>query len=163
MNYGFSLKENIILADQKITDSRFNEVINKVEISDLVLKLPQGEKTCLLREYDENGVELSGGQYSKVAIARAMIKDAPIVLLDEPNAALDANAEKTIFDIYEDMTKDKMGIFITHRLQRAQNVHKILVFKDGKLAESGSHDELIKKNGEYAALYEVQASHYRMA
>lgn len=89
-----------------------------------------------------------------------MAKDAPIVLFDEPNAALDAKAEQNLFRLYSRLTKDKLGIMITHRLSTAVNSDVILVLKDGKLIEYGNHSELMKHNGEYAMLFNMQARHY---
>ena len=160
MKYGFSLKDNIIMANREFDSKRFNEIISETQLKDIIEHLPNKEHTYLSREFDESGVELSGGQYNRIAIARAMAKDAPIVLFDEPNAALDAKAEQNLFRLYSRLTKDKLGIMITHRLSTAVNSDVILVLKDGKLIEYGNHSELMKHNGEYAMLFNMQARHY---
>ena len=160
MKYGFSLKDNVVMSNTEINHQKFEKIINMVELKDLIIDLPQKEKTCLSREYDENGVELSGGQYNRIAIARAIAKDAPIVLFDEPNAALDAKAEQSLFKLYAQLTKDKLGIMITHRLSTATDSDLILVLKDGKLIECGNHSELLMNNGEYATLFNMQSKHY---
>jgi ATP-binding cassette, subfamily B, bacterial len=160
MKYGFSLKDNIVMANIEIDDKRFNEIVNETQLEDIIERLPGKERTYLSRELDDNGVELSGGQYNRIAIARAMTKDAPIVLFDEPNAALDAKAEHNLFRLYAQLTKNKLGIMITHRLSTAVNSDIILVLKDGKLIECGNHSELLIHNDEYAALFNMQAKHY---
>lgn len=160
MKYGFSLKDNIIMANRKFNDKRFNEIISETQLENIIEHLPNKDETYLSREFDENGVELSGGQYNRIAIARAMAKDTPIVLFDEPNAALDAKAEQNLFDLYARLTKDKLGIMITHRLSTAVTSDLILVLKDGKLIEYGNHSELMKHNGEYAVLFNMQSKHY---
>ncbi|NLE13761.1 MAG: ABC transporter ATP-binding protein [Clostridiales bacterium] len=160
MKYGFSLKENVVMSNVKIDEQKFNEIVNETGLKDIIEDLPDKELTCLSREYDENGVELSGGQYNRIAIARATAKNAPIILFDEPNAALDAKAERNLFRLYAQLTKDKLGIMITHRLSTAVNSDLILVLKDGKLIECGNHSELLINNGEYAALFNMQAKHY---
>lgn len=160
MKYGFSLKDNIIMANINIDSIRFKEIVRETQLEDIIERLPDRERTCLLKEFDESGVELSGGQHNRIAIARAMAKDAPIVLFDEPNAALDAKAEQNLFRLYARLTKDKLGIMITHRLSTAVSSDAILVLKAGKLIEFGNHSELLKHGGEYAALFNMQARHY---
>lgn len=160
MKYGFSLSDNITMGNEKVDAKRFDEIIKELELEGLISGLPDKENTYLLREFDEKGVELSGGQYNKIAIARAMAKDAPIVLLDEPNAALDGKAEQNLFKIYEKLTKNKLGIMITHRFSTAVSADVILLLKDGQLIELGNHVELLKRDGEYASLFNMQAKHY---
>lgn len=160
MKYGFSLKDNIIMANREFDGKRFDEIISEAQLEDIIERLPNREETYLSREFDEKGVELSGGQYNRIAIARAMAKDAPIVLFDEPNAALDAKAEQNLFNLYARLTKNKLGIMITHRLSTAVTSDVILVLKDGQLIECGNHSELMKLKGEYATLFNMQAKHY---
>jgi ABC-type multidrug transport system fused ATPase/permease subunit len=160
IKYGFSLKDNIIMANSNIDDITFEQIIGKVQLLDLVRKLPYQEQTYLSKEYDEKGVELSGGQYNKIAIARALAKNSKIVVFDEPNASLDAKAEQNLFNLYSELTKDKLGIMITHRLSTAVCADMILVLKDGKLVEHGTHDQLMKLNQEYAFLFNMQSKQY---
>ena len=160
MKYGFSFKDNIVLANPDMEQEHFRKIVEEAQLDDICGKLPEKEDTNLLREYDEKGVELSGGQYNRLAIARAMAKDAPIVLFDEPNAALDARAEDNLFAIYDRLTRDRLGIMITHRLQKAASMDMILVLKDGELVEQGKHQQLMEQGGEYAAMFHMQADRY---
>jgi ABC-type multidrug transport system fused ATPase/permease subunit len=161
MKYGLSLKDNIIMAYREMDTERLNKIYRETQLEEVIDRLPNKDETYLLREYDENGVEISGGQFNRIAIARAMAKDSPIVLFDEPNAALDAKAEQNLFKIYDELTKNKLGIMITHRLSTAVNSDVILVLKNGRLIEKGNHNELLKQNGEYAKLFNIQAKHYK--
>lgn len=160
MKYGFTLKENVMMANQYENDAFFDDIVRKTQMEEIIERLPKKEHTYLSKELDENAEELSGGQYNRIAIARALAKDAPIVLLDEPTAALDAKAEKNMFNLYSVLTQNKLGIMVTHRLSTAVEADMILVLKEGKLIESGTHLDLIKQDGEYATLFNMQAEHY---
>lgn len=109
----------------------------------------------------EGGVDLSGGQWQKIALARAFFRNAPILVLDEPTAAIDARAEAEIFNRVEKLSKDKTVIIISHRFSTVRNADKIYVIDNGKIIESGSHEELMKKNGQYATLFKLQAKRYQ--
>lgn len=164
MKYAFSLRDNILMQSQDYNEEEFNHIIEELDFKDVIEGLANKENTYLSREYDELGTELSGGQYNKIAIARAMAKISSypdsIVVFDEPNAALDAKAEQKVFRLYEKITKERIGIMITHRLSTAVDADLILVLKDGELIELGIHEELINNNGEYASLFHLQAEHY---
>ena len=119
-----------------------------------------GIDTILSKEFPD-GTELSGGQWQKVAIARSMIKDSEVIIFDEPTAALDPIAELEIFNLLNNISKDKTTIMISHRLGVTKFADTIIVMKDGKISEKGSHEKLINNNGEYKKMYEAQASYYR--
>ncbi len=123
--------------------------------------LPEGIHTKLDKQINENGIELSGGELQKLLLARALYKDAPILVLDEPTAALDPIAENEIYLQYHQMTKTKTSLFISHRLASTQFCDRILYLQNGKIAEEGTHAELISFGGEYSKLYEMQSCWYR--
>lgn len=114
----------------------------------------------LYRIFDDTGVELSGGEMQRLAIARAVYKDAPILVLDEPTSALDPKAEYEIYSSFQKMAKGRTAIYISHRLSGTKFSDKIAVFDAGEIAEYGTHESLMKENGLYADLYSLQASLY---
>ena len=126
----------------------------------MIGSLPKGYETNLGKWFDE-GHELSGGEWQKVALARAFMRDAQILILDEPTASLDAQAEHELFERIRDLAAGKMAIFISHRFSTARKADKILVLDEGRLIESGTHEELVLLGGQYANLFELQAASYR--
>ncbi|MGY3053813.1 ATP-binding cassette subfamily B protein [Pedobacter sp. UYEF25] len=126
----------------------------------LALKLPGAYQQWLGRKFND-GVELSGGEWQKVALARAYMKDAQVLILDEPTAALDARAEYEVFQRFAQLTKGKSAVLISHRFSTARLADRILVLEDGKLLESGTHQQLLKAKGKYAELFELQAMGYQ--
>lgn len=158
--FAFSLRENIALAD-KPDDKRINEVLKLSGLYDDAQKLEHGLDTTLFKSYDEKGTELSGGQKQKTAISRALYRDAPIVILDEPTAALDPVAEYDIYRQFNSLVGGKTAIYISHRLSSCKFCDKIAVFADDTIKEYGTHDELADKpNGIYAEMFSAQAQHY---
>jgi ATP-binding cassette subfamily B protein len=123
--------------------------------------LPQGIHTRLDKQLYPDAIELSGGEAQKLMLARALYKDAPILVLDEPTAALDPIAENQIYLQYQKMTRGKTSLFISHRLASTQFCDRVLYLKDGRIAEEGTHQELIALGGEYANLYEKQSCWYK--
>ena len=123
-------------------------------------KLPQGYETELTRRF-QGGVELSGGEWQKVALARGFVRDAALVILDEPTAALDAEAEYQLFQRFRELVAGKTALLISHRFSTVRMADHILVLETGRIIEAGSHDELIAQGGRYATLYEMQAGRYR--
>ena len=119
-----------------------------------------GIDTILSKEFPD-GTELSEGQWQKVAIARSMIKDSEVIIFDEPTAALDPIAELEVFNLLNNVSKDKTTIMISHRLGVTKFADTIILMKDGKIIEKGSHEKLINNNGEYKKMYEDQESYYR--
>jgi ATP-binding cassette subfamily B protein len=107
------------------------------------------------------GVELSGGEWQKVAIARAYMKEAPLIILDEPTSALDARAEFEVFERFTDLTRGRMAVLISHRFSTVRMADRILVLEKGELVEIGTHEELLERNGRYAELFNLQAMGYK--
>jgi ATP-binding cassette subfamily B protein len=126
----------------------------------LALKFPDAYQQWLGRRFND-GVELSGGEWQKVALARAYMKDAQVLILDEPTAALDARAEYEVFQRFAELTKGKSAVLISHRFSTARLADRILVLDNGMLLESGTHQELLKANGRYAELFKLQAMGYQ--
>jgi len=126
-----------------------------------IKSLPEKENTLLVRAVHRQATELSGGEKQKLAMARALYKDAPVIILDEPTAALDPLAENEIYQQYAKLTEGKTSVYISHRLASTRFCDRILLIEDNIIAEQGSHDELMALDGTYARMFEVQASYYR--
>lgn len=126
----------------------------------MIADLPQQYDTMLGRRF-EGGVDLSGGQWQKVALARAYIREAQVLILDEPTAALDARAEYEVFQRFADLTAGKIAILISHRFSTVRMAEHIVVLEYGRVLEEGSHEELLARRGRYAELFELQAAGYR--
>lgn len=156
--FDFPLDENIA-ASEDVDSARVKKVIDKVGLTELVNSLPDKEHTLLYHE-NGDGVALSGGEAQKVAIARALYKDAPFVILDEPTAALDPIAEAEIYENFDTLVGDKTAIYISHRMSSCKFCDRIVVINDGRIEEEGSHDSLMEKNGLYAKMYNTQANYY---
>ena len=157
--FAFSLKENVTLA-KPIDADKTEAVLRKVGLGKLIDRLPDGIETSIYKEFDENGVEPSGGEGQKIALARALYRNAPIVILDEPTASLDPKAEYEIYQQFSGLVEGKSAVFITHRLSSAQFCDKIAVFQQGGMIEYGTHKQLLAQNGVYASLYQMQAQYY---
>ena len=117
--------------------------------------------TPILKVLEDDGLELSGGENQKLALARALYKNGPIVILDEPTAALDPIAEKDIYESFGDMIDGRTAIFISHRLSSTKFCDKVAYFEDGKIEEYGTHDELLHLGGKYAHMFNTQAQYYQ--
>ena len=143
-------------------DHRFKRVIEQVGLTEALSELKYGADTFVMKGFDEEGCELSGGQKQKLAIARALYKDAPIVILDEPTAALDPLAEYEIYNQFNTLVGGKTAIYISHRLSSCRFCDIIYVFVNGEIREHGTHDELVSvDNGYYAEMFAAQAQYYR--
>ena len=156
--FSLPLDENIA-AGTEIDEAALQSSLAKVGLTDRVQQLPQGVRTRL---YNNNGsgVDLSGGEAQRTAIARALYKDAPFVILDEPTAALDPIAEAEIYEQFSQMTAGKTAVYISHRMSRCKFCDRIIVLDHGRIAEDGTHDTLLANHGIYANLYETQAQYY---
>ena len=158
--FAFSLRENIAL-NVPADDEKIEKVLKLSGFYDDAQKLEQGLDTMLFKSFDEKGTELSGGQQQKTAISRALYKDAPIVILDEPTAALDPIAEYDIYRSFDSLVGGKTAIYISHRLSSCKFCDKIAVFADDTIKEYGTHDELVGlKNGIYSEMFATQAQYY---
>ena len=123
--------------------------------------MPDGIKTALYKDFDKKGIEISGGEAQKIAFARALYKNAPFIILDEPTAALDPIAEYEIYSRFNEIVDDKTAIYISHRLSSCRFCDKIAVFDNGKIVQQGSHEELVKdQKGKYYELWHAQAQYY---
>jgi ATP-binding cassette subfamily B protein len=160
--YQLSARENIGVGNvERVNDLGAVTVAAERSGADRVIaSLPSGYNTNLGKWFDE-GHQLSGGEWQKVALARAFMRDAQILILDEPTAALDAQAEHELFERIRELAAGKMAIFISHRFSTARKADKILVLEEGRLIEAGTHDELMLLGGQYAELFELQAASYR--
>jgi ATP-binding cassette subfamily B protein len=136
------------------------EAARKSLAETLLARLPRGYRQMLGRRF-EGGVELSGGEWQKVALARAYMRDAQVLILDEPTSALDARAEYEVFRRFADLMRDRMAVIISHRFSTVRMADRILVLDSGRVAEEGSHDELVARGGLYADLFALQAEGYR--
>ena len=158
-NLSFTLKENISMNENGDL-SKIAEIIDGIGLKERVDELPNGYETYLSKSFDSDGVEFSGGQAQKIAIARAVYKGTRVLILDEPTASLDPKAESEIYTDFFNMAKDKTTIFISHRLAASTVADNIAVFSDGRIKEYGSHDDLIKQSGIYAEMYRKQSQAY---
>ena len=139
------------------------KVLDKVGLSEKLATLSQGMDTYVFKHFEEDGIEPSGGEQQKLAIARALHKNAPVVILDEPTAALDPMAEYEIYRQFNDLVDERTAIYISHRLSSCQFCDRIAVFSDKEIKEYGTHAELVnKKNGIYAEMFAAQAQYYQV-
>jgi ATP-binding cassette subfamily B protein len=160
--YYLTARENIWLGNVTLPlDSpAIPEAARRTGADAVIQALPHGYDTPLGRQF-ENGVDLSIGQWQKLALARAFLRDTPFIVLDEPSAALDPRAEAEVFDHFHELASGRTAIFISHRLSTVRRADRILVMVDGRIAEAGAHEELVERAGVYASLFENQAKHYR--
>ena len=163
VQYPLTLRENIALSSlERIDDTKEIEGVltQSAVYEDIQTKLENGLDSFMTRQFDDNGTELSKGQWQKIALSRAYFKNAPIIIFDEPSAALDAEAEDRIFKNFELISDGKTGIMISHRISSARMSNKIVVLDGGMITEQGTHDELIAFDGLYAKLYNLQREKY---
>ena len=155
-----SIRDNITLGDlSKDQKDWIESAAQKAQVDDFANELPQGYDTLLGKHFD-GGVELSGGQWQRISLARAFARDADLIVLDEPSSALDPIAESHLYERFRDLTNDKSALFITHRLGSVRLADKIIVLNDGKIVGIGSHNELMAAEGDYAVLFRTQAENY---
>lgn len=142
-------------------EKRLWNCIAQAGLTEKIESLPLKENTPFIRNVNEEAVEFSGGQVQKVLLARALYKDAPILILDEPTAALDPVAENELYVQYKDLTAGKTSFFISHRFASTRFCDRILLMENGRICEVGTHEELIEKNGKYASMFRVQSQYYQ--
>ena len=155
-----TVEENITQNTAPTDPGRIFQCLSSAGLSEKILSLPQGISTKLGRQVYEDAIELSGGQTQRLMLARALYKNAPLVILDEPTAALDPIAENDIYLKYSQMTQDRTSLFISHRLASTQFCRRILFLEQGKIIEEGSHHQLLAQNGPYARLFHIQSQYY---
>ncbi len=155
-----SINENVSLSCNTDKD-KVTAALKKAGLYDKIRALENGADTPLDKELNKNGVDLSGGEMQKLFLARALYKDAPIIILDEPTAALDPIAENDLYIKFNGLTKNKTAFYISHRLSSTRFCDRIIYLKDGRIAESGTHEELMALKGEYFKMYEMQSYYYR--
>ena len=162
VRYDFVLRENIGISQVAALDddARIQEAARRSRADSVATRLPQGYDQMLGQRFD-GGVELSGGEWQKVALGRAYMRDAQVLILDEPTAALDARAEYEVFLRFAELTKGRMAVLISHRFSTVRMADRILVLQDGRLVDDGTHDELVARGGLYAELFSLQAAGYR--
>ncbi|MBL8155726.1 MAG: ABC transporter ATP-binding protein [Anaerolineae bacterium] len=163
-HYELTVRENIGFGNLPELDNlaRIRQAADMGGAAEMIDAMPHQYETVLGRLFYEDSKDLSGGEWQRIALARAFMRDVPLLILDEPTAALDAFAENAVYSRFAELTKGRTTIFVTHRLSSVQMAQKILVLKQGRLIEVGSHDELMAHNGEYASMFRVQAERYRL-
>lgn len=154
-----SIEKNIALCEDVDRD-KLNKVIDFADLSEKIESLPQGINTRLHKDLYPDAVELSGGETQKLLLARAIYKEAPIMILDEPTAALDPIAENDIYTKYSEITKGRTSFYISHRLASTAFCDKVIFIKDGEITETGTHKELMERKGDYYKMYYMQSYYY---
>ena len=158
----FTIAEHVSAQPLAQTDlKRVGDCLRMAGLGEKVDSLPKGALTPLDKQVDTQATELSGGEAQKLMLARALYKDAPVLLLDEPTAALDPIAEKNVYQAYEAMTRGKSSLFISHRLASTAFCDRVLYLENGRIAEEGSHDALIRAGGKYKRLFDIQSCWYK--
>jgi ATP-binding cassette, subfamily B, bacterial len=162
MRYEMTARENISVGrvESEHSQSDIEEAAHKSLAESVIAKLPGGYDQMLGRRF-ESGVELSGGEWQRVALARAYLRDAQLLVLDEPTAALDARSELEVFERFAELTLGKMALLISHRFSTVRMADRIVVLEGGKLVEEGTHPQLMALGGRYASMFEMQAASYR--
>ena len=158
--FAFGLGENVA-ACEEADPGKAEECLEKAGFGERLRSLPDGLQTCLYRDLSENGVEISGGEEQKIALARALYRGSPIIVLDEPTAALDPIAEEQVYTGFSSMTGNRTAVYISHRLSSCQFCDEITVFDRGRIVQQGTHQELMRDpKGKYYELWNAQAQYY---
>lgn len=155
-----TIAENIAQTDENINSELMEHCIDQAGLTEKIKRLPNGVKTHIGKVF-EDGIELSGGELRRLMLARALYKNAPIIVLDEPTSALDPIAESEIYNKYSELTNGRMAVYISHRLASTRFCDRIILIAEGSIDEEGTHDELLARNGHYADLFEIQSKYYR--
>ena len=158
----FPVSGNVSMKPTEETDEKKAlDCLVRAGLKEKIESLPKGIQSNLLKVIEEDGIDLSGGEKQKLALARALYKGAPVIVLDEPTSALDALAEQRLYESFDEMIGDKSAVYISHRLASTRFCDRIAMFKQGEMVEYGSHDELMERQGEYASMFMVQAQYYQ--
>lgn len=158
----FTIRANVTGKGREDSDmERFWMAVEQAGLKEKILSLEKKEETYLTQVFDDEGIRLSGGELQKLMLARCIYKDAPVLVLDEPTAALDPIAESEMYQHYSELAHGKSGIFISHRLASTRFCDRILFLENGGIAEEGTHEELIALGGRYAKIFEIQSHYYR--
>jgi ATP-binding cassette subfamily B protein len=162
MRYDLTAAENIGMGcvEEQLNLPRLQDAARKSLAEDVIHRLPGGYEQMLGRRF-EGGVDLSGGEWQKIALARAYLRDSQLLILDEPTAALDARSEQEVFQRFADLTNGKMALLISHRFSTSRMADRIVVIENGRVAEEGSHSRLMAQGGLYSGMFELQAASYR--
>ena len=159
--FAFPIAENVSMKTGADTDKdRVVKALDEAGLKEKIEGLKKGIDTYITNIVEDDGIDLSGGEKQKLALARALYKDADVVVLDEPTSALDAIAEQQLYERFDRMIGKKSAVYISHRLASTRFCDNIAMFKDGEMIEYGSFDELMSKNGEYANMFNIQAKYY---
>lgn len=156
-----TIATNVAQDSEGIDMERVKECVDRAGLRSKIESLADGYETYLNREVFENAIMLSGGETQRLMLARALYKNAPFIVLDEPTAALDPIAESEMYQKYDEMTSGKSSVYISHRLASTRFCDRIIMIADGGICEEGTHEELLKAGGKYAELFEVQSKYYR--
>ena len=158
--FPLSLKENLVPQGQ-VQEELLDRCLEEADLKDAIGKLPEGLDSMLGKGVYESAVDFSGGETQKLMLARALYKQVPILVLDEPTAALDPLMESQLYEQYRHFSKERTTVFISHRLASTRFCDRILLLEEGRVAESGSHEELLGAGGRYASLFQLQGRYYR--
>ena len=162
VRYNFTAGDNIAVGRIAARDdhARIARAARSSQADEVIAGLPGGYDQRIGKRF-KNGVELSGGEWQKMAIARAYMREAEVLILDEPTAALDARSEFEVFQRFKELSKGKTAVLISHRFSSVRMADRIFVLADGKVEAAGTHEELVSQPGRYAELFELQAAGYR--
>jgi len=162
MRYDMTATENIAMGriEERNNIFRIRSAAHKSLAEDVIRKLPKGFEQQLGCRFD-GGTDLSGGEWQKLALARAYLREAQVLILDEPTASLDAKSEHEVFERFAELTRGRMAMLISHRFSTVRMADRIFVLQDGRIAEEGPHDQLMQNGGRYAEMFELQAASYR--
>ena len=158
----FTVEMNVAGTKSEYIDKeRVTNALKKVGLLEKIEKLPKGTETYITQDLDEGGVQLSGGETQRLLLARAIYRNGPILILDEPTSALDPIAESKLYEEYNNLTEDKTSLFISHRLASTKFCNRILLLEKGRVAEEGTHEELMERGGLYRQLFDIQSHYYK--